>query len=513
APLPVPTLSGPAVACASSTGNLYVTEAGMTGYSWTVSAGGIITAGGTSSSNTVTVTWNTPGAQTVSVSYTSAAGCQAASPSAYNVTVNPLPVPAITGSASVCSGSAGNVYTTQPGMAGYTWNISAGGTITAGAGTNSITVTWNTAGSQSVSVNYSNASGCAAATASVFNVTVNQSAVPVITGPEAVCAVSTGNIYSTQTGMTGYSWVVSLGGIITSGAGTEAITVNWNTIGTQWVEVNYTNVNGCSATSPSQLNVTVNPLPDPAGSISGTSVLCTGETGIAYTCAPVNGATYYVWVLPAGATIASGNGTNSITVDFASNASSGDITVSGNNLCGNGPVSPNFPVIVNPIPVAPVVNATGMMLTSSAAAGNQWYFSASQGGSGNLIPGATGQEYSATQTGWYWCVVNLGGCSSDSSNHQYLQMVGVPELREGYVTVYPVPNDGLFTVSISSHSTGPFTIRVFSGLGVQLFEVRDIHVTGKYEQQIDLRPAPAGLYTVVVSNGNNRVLKKVLIRK
>ena len=92
-------------------------------------------------------------------------------------------------------------------------------------------------------------------------------------------------------------------------------------------------------------------------------------------------------------------------------------------------------------------------------------------------------------------------------------MVGVPELREGSVTVYPVPNDGVFTVGIYSHSSEPFTIRVSSGLAVQLFEVRDIRVSGKYEQQIDLRPAPAGLYTVVVSNGTTRVLKKVLIRK
>jgi len=42
----------------------------MTNYVWSVSSGGTITAGGTSTSNTVTVTWSTHGAQTVSVNFT-----------------------------------------------------------------------------------------------------------------------------------------------------------------------------------------------------------------------------------------------------------------------------------------------------------------------------------------------------------------------------------------------------------------------------------------------------------
>jgi hypothetical protein len=43
-PVPVPTVSGPSSACVSSTGNMYVTESGMSGYSWSVT-GGTITAG------------------------------------------------------------------------------------------------------------------------------------------------------------------------------------------------------------------------------------------------------------------------------------------------------------------------------------------------------------------------------------------------------------------------------------------------------------------------------------
>src|SRR5664280_2702233 len=53
------------------------------------------------------------------------------------------------------------------------WTVSAGGTITAGTGTNSITVTWNTAGSQTISVNYTDTDGCFAQNATVLSVQVN----------------------------------------------------------------------------------------------------------------------------------------------------------------------------------------------------------------------------------------------------------------------------------------------------------------------------------------------------
>ena len=65
-------LTGPTAVCQGSAGNVYTTDAGFTNYSWTVN-GGTITSGGTSSSNTATVTWNTAGSQSISVSYTGSA--------------------------------------------------------------------------------------------------------------------------------------------------------------------------------------------------------------------------------------------------------------------------------------------------------------------------------------------------------------------------------------------------------------------------------------------------------
>ncbi|MEI7615033.1 MAG: hypothetical protein WCK63_19205, partial [Betaproteobacteria bacterium] len=137
---------------------MYTTDNNKSGYSWFV-PGGTITAGLGSSS--VTVTWNTPGTHGVTVTYTDANGCTGTSP-IYNVTVNALPQPLISGLASPCESVPGNIYSTAAGMSNYNWSISAGGTISSGQGTNSILVKWNTQGVNTLSVTYTDVNACAA---------------------------------------------------------------------------------------------------------------------------------------------------------------------------------------------------------------------------------------------------------------------------------------------------------------------------------------------------------------
>jgi hypothetical protein len=589
---PAGPITGSTSLCAGSTGQVYSIApiVNATGYAWTAPAGATITAGqGTTS---ITVTFGTTSGN---VSVYGTGPCGNGAPNSLAVTVNPLPVPTITGPATACQGTTNSVYTTQASMTGYNWTVSAGGMITAGTGTNAITVTWNTAGAQSVGVTYTNGNGCTAASPGTYNVTVNAAPVPVITGPTSMCVNSGFYNYSTQGGFTNYVWTISGGGMITFGQGTNQIQVSWAGPGAQWVAVNYTNSFGCFAQTPTSLAVTVDPVPSTAGTITGTAAVCGGATGVAYSCAPIVNATTYVWTLPAGATITAGSGTNSILVDFAANASSGNITVYGNNLCGNGAVSPDFPVTVtalpdpagvitgqtavcqgtsgviytvplianatsylwtvpsgativagqttatitvdfgltavsgnvtvygsnscgnggssalpvtvNPIPATPVITLNLDILSSSAATGNQWYYE------GSLIPGATAQTYQATQSGWYWDVVTLYGCSSDTSNNIYVLILGTDDPLKGIVNIYPVPNDGLFTVALVSTSAQTFRITVLNNLGVVIREMPALEVKGTLQQVIDLRPVPNGIYTVIIQNSDNRMIRKIVVNK
>ncbi len=484
-PLPVPAISGPASACINSANNTYTTEPGMTGYTWTVSAGGSITTG--QGTNSIQVTWSTSGTKTVTVTYTNSNGCSAASPASYSVTVSPLPVPAISGPASACQGSGNSVYTTESGMSDYYWNVSWGGTITSGAGTSSITVTWNNTGAQTVSVSYTNATGCTAATPTVKNVTVHPQPVPTISGNTYPCLNSGNNTYTTQAGMSGYDWDISSGGMILSGGSTNQIQVSWIGSGSQWISVNYTNTNGCAAQSPAILTINVQISPGPAGVINGPDSVC-GGTAWVFSTDSVTNATSYNWNFPTGATITSGAGTRVVTVSFSKIASSGNITVSGLNGCGTGPLSPPHPLHVSPVPT-PVITQDYDKLISSVAIGNQWYRD------GLPVPGATSQTYIATENGDYFAIISLNGCYSDTSNHIQVVVTGVPPLPSSRLIIYPNPCRRQLFLPTNS-MTGSWEIDIFDFSSKKVYHTSGQILHESTVIEITLPSLPDGIYLV-----------------
>jgi hypothetical protein len=190
---PAPIITGPGELCAGSENVEYTTEPGYSNYVWTISYGGAITSG--MSTNHVTVDWGTAGSRSISVNYMNTNGCNSSQPTTYPVTVLSVPVPIITGENTLCQATEA-VYTTQLNYSNYQWTVSAGGTITAGTGTNIITVNWTGSGNQVVSVEYTNNLGCGPLSPTAFNVFVTPlPATPVITqhGDTLISSAVTGN--------------------------------------------------------------------------------------------------------------------------------------------------------------------------------------------------------------------------------------------------------------------------------------------------------------------------------
>jgi hypothetical protein len=143
-----------------------------TTYAWTNSDPTIgLGANGVGNIPSFTATNGTlvPKVATITVTPT-ANGCTGA-PITFTITVNPRPIPTITGNTPVCLNSTGNIYTTEAGMTNYVWTIT-GGTIDSGQGTNSISVTWTSIGVQTLTVTYTNANGCNPLTPTVKLITV-----------------------------------------------------------------------------------------------------------------------------------------------------------------------------------------------------------------------------------------------------------------------------------------------------------------------------------------------------
>jgi hypothetical protein len=81
------------------------------------------------------------------------------------------------------------------------------------------------------------------------------------------------------------------------------------------------------------------------------------------------------------------------------------------------------------------------------------------------------------------------------------------------ISVYPVPNEGQFNVSITTASAEIFSIRVYNDLGMKIYEEAKVDVNGSLQKVIDLGPVPGGVYTIIFEDSQNQVVKKIVVNK
>ncbi len=191
-----------------------------------------------------------------------------------------------------------------------------------------------------------------------YNVNVSTTSIPpcssapsapsTIEGASTVCTGEPGAAYAVPpvSDATFYTWTVPSDAVITDGIGSNSINV---VFGSSDGNVCARAFNECGSSAQICQAVTIN-RPTSPGSITGTSPVCPGQTGVSYYIASVPGATNYIWTLPPGAVLASGTGTPNITVNFGT--SGGDICVQTENSCGTStPVC--MPVVMTATPATP----------------------------------------------------------------------------------------------------------------------------------------------------------------
>lgn len=187
-------------------------------------------------------------------------------------------------------------------------------------------------------------------------------------------------------------------------------------------------VNLSDGTTPCNSAGTINvtPLPDAAGSVSGSPEVCKGQTGVSYSVGSIAGATSYTWSYSGSGATISGS-TNTVTIDFAAGATSGDLTVYGVNGCGNGTASDAYSITVNSVP---------------AAAGTI-------SGSVTACQGASGVAYSvgaiSGATSYLWSYSGTGASINGSGNSVTVDFA--TNATAGSLTVYGTNTCGSGTIS------------------------------------------------------------------
>ena len=232
---------------------------GISGTEWRINGTG----------NNISIDWNIAGVYTLSVVERNSAGCLG-QPREVVVTVSERPVVIATpASQSICSGATTNIaLSSNIGTSTFTWTAAltsgtASGFSDGTGATIAQTLTNTTNAAATIAYTITPTANSSSGTPITVVVTVYPRPLPTIT-PTAnpVCFGTAGVVYTTEPGMTDYTWVI-VGGLVTSGGTSAAntVTLTWNGSGPYSVSVNYRNANGCASTSPTIQNVIVLPLP------------------------------------------------------------------------------------------------------------------------------------------------------------------------------------------------------------------------------------------------------------
>ncbi len=245
--------------------------------------------------------------------------------------------------------------------------------------------------------------------------------VPVTPGTITGLATTCGSDTSTYT-VTGivnaasYNWTISGGGNILSGQGTTSIEVLWGgAAGTYTISV--TAGNNCGNSTAATITVEVLP------SAPVMNAVMVGDTGVcpgseAYSITAIANATGYTWTVNSGGTIASGQGTNAVLVNWASQGVH-TLSVIATNTCGNSAAA-TLDVNVYPSPTSATVSlsddticeGSSTTITATNSTGGNVNYNFYDAVTGGTLLGSSPLNVSpATTTVYYLELINEFGCN------------------------------------------------------------------------------------------------------
>ncbi|MES2559346.1 MAG: gliding motility-associated C-terminal domain-containing protein [Bacteroidota bacterium] len=413
-PTPVPVITGPSPVCEFKTSSFATNTTIGNTYQWSVT-GGVIQ--GSITDTTISIRWGTTGSGSITLKQTNALGCD--STVTRTITIQPTPVPVITGPSMVCEFKQ-NIYTTNVTASNtYEWSVT-GGVIEGLSNATSVSVKWNATGSGTITLKQTNTLGCDSAVNRI--ITIQPTPAPIITGPSPVCEYKTTNYTTNTTTGNMYQWSVT-GGTIQGSSIDTMITVAWSAMGTGSISVKQTNTQGCDSTV--SRTITIQPTPAPV--IIGPPSVCAYKTST-YITNPTAGNSYQ-WNVTGGVIQGS---TTDTTITVAWNAAgSGSITLKQtNSLNCDSTVSRTITIQPTPAPIitgpSPVCEYKTTNYTTNTTTGNTYQWSVT----GGTIQGST----TDTMIAVVWSAMGTGSISLKQTNTQ-----GCDSTVSRMVTIQPTP--------------------------------------------------------------------------
>jgi hypothetical protein len=274
----------------------------------------------------------------------------------------------------------------------------------------------------------------------------------------------------------------------------------------------------------------ISPVGQTMDSIVGSHDVCEGSQFVPYHINSASGATNYTWNLPPGATLFSGAGTNSITVNFPDFTTTGVIKVTPSNQCGEGNPSPEFPVRINPplsgkVQLNNIIVYPGMNGCIEAdtifTGGVQGIFTVSNSAKVKLFAenAIIMQPGTSVAEGGYLLAVATNSCLSCGNfkslvaNGSHDDEIQPDEPAMGwnsneFFRVYPNPTNGRFKLEIITDNPEIVTeIMIYNISGTVAGRSS---LKGDSKMEVSLKDNPPGIYLVQVKQGEKLGMKKLV---
>ena len=101
----------------------------------------------------------------------------------------------------------------------------------------------------------------------------------------------------------------------------------------------------------------------------------------------------------------------------------------------------------------------------------------------------------------------------DTATVTFVDCTGLDEIAGlPAFSIFPNPNDGSFTMGISSTRTVKLNVYVYNNSGKVVLSQENVVVDRQFQNRITLNEAPAGIYYVVLESDGKRVYEKVVVR-
>lgn len=164
------------------------------------------------------------------------------------------------------------------------------------------------------------------------------------------------------------------------------------------------------------------------------------------------------------------------------------------------------PITVNPVPPQPVITQIGTELVSSAPTGNEWY---------DILNTfySNAQYFTPPQEGYYYVLVTINGCTSDTSEvvYYFTTEISADAHNDRSFFVYPNPFKEKVYIVFDNMTPGKYDLLIYNMSGQSVYK-EELYVPEimQYKHILETKNLKKGVYNILIFSYKEMFYEKLI---